>query len=72
MSGDRQMRFDMQYKCGQAKGCGGGELEADRSTSMVLLAGKGSGAFSVPAGATSVAKELDKLASRYRTEQRTN
>ena len=35
----------------------------DRSTSMVLLAGKGSGPFSGPAGATSVAKELVKLAS---------
>lgn len=44
----------------------------DRSTSMVLLAGKGSGPFSGPAGATSVAKELVKLASPYRTEHGTN
>lgn len=38
-----------------------------QSTSMVLLAGKGTGPFSGPAGATSVAKELVKLAKPYRT-----
>jgi uncharacterized caspase-like protein len=37
-----------------------------QSTSMVLLAGKGTGPFSGPAGATSVAKELVKLAKPYR------
>jgi len=37
-----------------------------QSTSMVLLAGKGTGPFSGPVGATSVAKELVKLAKPYR------
>jgi len=42
-----------------------------QSTSLVLLAGKGTGPFSGPAGATSVAKELVKLAKPYRAESET-
>lgn len=38
-----------------------------QNTSITLLAGKGSGPFSGPAGATSVAKELAKLLRPYRT-----
>lgn len=39
-----------------------------QNTSIVLLAGKGSGPFSGPAGATSVAKELAKLLKPYRSD----
>jgi hypothetical protein len=39
-----------------------------QNTSMVLLAGKGTGPFSGPAGATSVAKELTKQLKPYRTD----
>jgi uncharacterized caspase-like protein len=42
-----------------------------QSTSLVLLAGKGTGPFSGPVGATSVAKELVKLAKPYRAESET-
>lgn len=38
-----------------------------QNTTMVLLAGKGSGPFSGPAGANSVAKHLIKLLKPYRT-----
>ncbi len=38
-----------------------------QNTSIVLLAGKGSGAFSGPKGATSVAKQLTKLLKPYRS-----
>lgn len=38
-----------------------------QNTSLVLLSGKGSGPFSGPAGAASVAKEFSKLARPYRT-----
>ena len=38
-----------------------------QNTSMILLAGKGTGPFSGPAGATSVAKELAKQLKPYRT-----
>ena len=37
-----------------------------QNTSVVLVSGKGSGPFSGPAGATSVAKELAKLLKPYR------
>lgn len=37
-----------------------------QNTTLILLAGKGSGAFSGPAGATSVAKQLTKLLKPYR------
>jgi S1-C subfamily serine protease len=38
-----------------------------QNTSIVLVAGKGAGPFSGPAGATSVARELAKLLKPYRT-----
>ena len=37
-----------------------------QSTTIVLVAGKGSGPLSGPAGATSVAKELCKALKQYR------
>jgi hypothetical protein len=39
-----------------------------QNTSVVLVAGKGSGPFSGPAGATSVAGEFVKLLKPYRVE----
>jgi hypothetical protein len=39
-----------------------------QNTSVVLLAGKGTGPFSGPAGATSVAKELARQLKPYRTD----
>jgi len=38
----------------------------NQNTSVVLVSGKGSGPFSGPAGATSVASEFAKLLKAYR------
>jgi hypothetical protein len=40
-----------------------------QNTSIVLVSGKGSGAFSGPAGASSVASELEKLLRPYRAAE---
>jgi hypothetical protein len=40
-----------------------------QNTSVVLLSGKGSGPFSGPKGATSVANEFVKLLNPYRSER---